>query len=60
MIVWWLDLYLPLQSVPIATRAVSSNPADAEVYSMQHYVMEFVSDLRRSVVFTGYSCFLDQ
>jgi hypothetical protein len=30
-----------------------------EVYSIQHYVMKFVSDLRpRSVVFSGYSGFL--
>jgi len=27
MIVWLLDLQLPMQSVPIATNVVSSNPA---------------------------------
>jgi hypothetical protein len=27
MIVWLLDLQLPVQSVPITTNAVSSNPA---------------------------------
>jgi len=26
---------------------VSSNPAHGEVYSMQHYVIQFVSDLRQ-------------
>ena len=30
----------------ITTKAVSSNPADGEVYSIQHYVMKFVSDSR--------------
>jgi hypothetical protein len=27
MIVWYLDLQLPMQSVPITTEVVSSNPA---------------------------------
>ena len=36
---------------------VSSNPVHGEVCSIQHYVIKFVSD--RSVVFSGYSCFLD-
>jgi len=40
-----LDLQLPMQSVPITTKVVSSNPAHGEVYSIQHYVIEFVSDL---------------
>ena len=35
--VWWLDLQLPMQSVPITTKAVSSNPVHDEVYSIQHY-----------------------
>jgi hypothetical protein len=26
VIVWWLDLQLPVQSVPITTKVVSSNP----------------------------------
>ena len=29
------------------TKVVSSNPAHGEVYSIQHYVMKFVSDLRQ-------------
>jgi len=33
-------------SVPITTN-VSSNPAHGDVYSMQHYVLKFVSDLRQ-------------
>jgi hypothetical protein len=31
MIVWYLDLQLPVQSVPITTKVVSLNPADDEV-----------------------------
>ena len=42
-----LDLQLPMQSVPITINVVSSNPAHGEVYSIQHYVIKFVSDLRQ-------------
>ena len=45
VIVWWLDLQLPVQSVPIITKVASSNPAHGEVYSIQHYVIRFASDL---------------
>jgi hypothetical protein len=38
---------VPMQSVPITTLVVSSNPAHSEVYSIQHCVIEFVSDLRQ-------------
>ena len=47
MIVWLLDLQLHVQSVPITTTVVSSNPIHYEVYSIQHYVIKFVSDLRQ-------------
>ena len=40
MIVWQLDLQLPVQSVPITTD-VSSNSTQA----IQHCVIKFVSDL---------------
>jgi hypothetical protein len=33
--------------VPIATDVVSSNLADGEVYSIQHYVVNVVSHLRQ-------------
>ena len=46
MIVCWLDLQLTMQSVPITTNVVSLNPAHGEVYSIQHYVIKFVSELR--------------
>jgi len=39
-----LDLQLSMQSVPITTKVVSSYPPYSEVYSIQHYVMKFVSD----------------
>ena len=39
VIVRQLDLQLPLQSVSIATKVVSSNPAYSEVYSIQHYLI---------------------
>jgi hypothetical protein len=38
---------LPVQSVPITTKVVSSNPVHGEVYSMQYYVIKFISDLRQ-------------
>ena len=47
VIVWWLDLKLPVQSVPIITKVVSSNDVHGEMYSIQHYVIKFVSDLRQ-------------
>ena len=36
-----------LQSVPITTKVVSSNPIHGEVYTIQHYAIKFVSDLRQ-------------
>ena len=38
-----------VQSVPITTKVVSSNPVQGEVHSIQHYVIKFVSDLRQVV-----------
>ena len=35
-----------MQSVAITTIAVSSNRADDEVYSIQHYVIKFIRDFR--------------
>jgi len=48
MIVWLLDLQLPVKSVPITTKAVSSNLIHGEVYLMQHYVIKFVRFSRYS------------
>ena len=46
MITWWLDLQLPMQSVPISSNIVGLNPAHSKVHSMQHYAkMKFISDL---------------
>ena len=47
LIAWQLDLQLPMQSLPITTKVVSSNPTRGEEYSIQHYVIQFVSDLRQ-------------
>ena len=33
--------------MPITTKVVSLNPAHGEVYSIQHYVIKFISDLRQ-------------
>jgi hypothetical protein len=46
VIVWLLDLQLPMQSVHITTKVVSLNATHGEVYSIQHYVIKFVNDSR--------------
>jgi hypothetical protein len=48
----WIYNYIPVQSVPITTKV------HGEVYSIQHYVIQFDSD--RFVVFSGYSGVLHQ
>ena len=40
-----------MQSVPITTEIVSSNLAHGEVYSIQHYVIKFVGNLRHVISF---------
>jgi hypothetical protein len=40
VIVSYLDLQLPVQSVPIKITVVSSNPTLAEVYSIQYYLIK--------------------
>ena len=47
VIVWKLDLQLPIQPMPTTTNVVISNPAHEEVHLIQHYVIKFVSDLRQ-------------
>ena len=41
-----------MQSVSVTTKVVGSNPARSEVYSIQHYVIKFVSDLWQICVFS--------
>jgi hypothetical protein len=41
------DLKLSVQSMPITTKVVRWNPAHGKVYSIQLYVIKFVSDLRQ-------------
>ena len=49
-----------MQPVIITTKVVSSNPVHGEVYSIQHYVIKFVSDLRQvSVFFPGAPVFFN-
>ena len=55
VIIRQLDLQLPMQSVHITTKVVSSNPAHSEVHSIRYYVLKFVSDLRQVGVFSGIS-----
>ena len=52
MIVWLLNLQLPMQSVTITTNVVRSNSAHGKVHSIQHYVEKKFSDLRQ------FRCFL--
>ena len=42
-----MALQLSVQSMYITTNVASSNIAHGEVYSMQHYVRKFVSDLQQ-------------
>ena len=57
VIVWQLDLPLPIQSVPISNNVTSSNSARGEVYSIQHDVITFVSDLLEICGFHLVLCF---
>jgi len=36
-----------VSSTPITTKVVSSNPDHGGVYSIQHFVIKFLSDLRQ-------------
>jgi hypothetical protein len=49
----YLDLQLPVKSVSFTTEVVSSNTAYGEVYSIQQYVIQFVSDFLPT--FQGFS-----
>jgi len=49
MIGWYLDLLI---QVPITTNV--ANPANGGVYSIQHYAIKLVSDLRHVVGFSGF------
>ena len=60
VIVWQLDLPLPIHSVPITTTVVSSNPDHGEVYSIQLHVIKFSVACNRVMVFSGWFDFLHQ
>ena len=59
VIVWQLNWKLPMQSVPITTKVMRSNPAHGGVYSIQHYVTNLSVTCGVSVI-SGYSGFLHQ
>ena len=42
----YIDLQLPMQSVSLTTNVVSSKFAHGLDYSIRHYVIKIVSDLR--------------
>ena len=54
VIVWLLDLQLPMQSVSITANVASSNPAHGELYSIQHYVIKFVSYFGGYLRYSGF------
>ena len=51
VIIWYLELQTPMQSVPITIKFVSSNPAYGKVYSMKLYVIKFLSHLQQVLRF---------
>ena len=53
-----VGLKLHVQSVPITTNIVSSNPAHDEVYSINIMWYNLPVTCDRSMVFSGYSGFL--
>jgi hypothetical protein len=55
VLVWYLDLQLSVQSVPITTKVVSSNRTHGEVYSIQHHGIKFVGDFRQVGGFLRFS-----
>jgi len=46
-VIYFRHLQLPVQSVTITTKVVSSNSSRAEVYSIQHYVIKFFGDMQQ-------------
>jgi hypothetical protein len=52
VVVWHLDLQLPVQSVPITKCAevVSSNPIHGEVHSIQHYVIQVILSIITCII----------
>jgi hypothetical protein len=47
VMVWYLDLQLPMQSVPITTNVVSSNPTQARYTRYNIVIKNVSSDLRQ-------------
>jgi len=60
MVICYLDLQLPVQSLPVTTTILSLNPAHVKACSIQLYVIKFVSDLRNVSGLLRSSSFLHQ
>ena len=58
VIVWNLNLQMPMESVPITTNIVGSTPAQGEMYNIMW--QQFSVTYGRSMVFSGYFSFLHQ
>ena len=58
VIIWSLDLQLLMHSVNITTKVACGNPTHGEVYLIQIYVIQFISDLRQVGAFSWYNGFL--
>ena len=43
-----------MRSVPITNKVESSNPVHGKVYSMQHYMIKFPSDLWQVSMYSGF------
>ena len=50
-------IVLHVQLVPITIKVLSLNPIHGEVYSIQHYVIKFVSDFLQVAGFLRVLCF---
>jgi hypothetical protein len=54
------DVPLSAVTLPSKRQKLSDVLCSGEVYSIPHYVIKFVSDLRLAVVFSSFSSFLHQ
>ena len=49
-----VGIFITTYAITAHHQVVSSNPADGELYSIQNYVIKFVSDLQQVGVFPGF------
>jgi hypothetical protein len=60
VIVWELDLPLPIQSVHVTIKDESSNPIHGEVYSIQNFVIVYQGLAAGQWISDAYSSFPHQ